>query len=218
MGSGEGSTAEVCARSAADGSLRADIGLVISNQPASGIIRRAESWEHVYGLAVDSIVINQHTHPDGAHARGQTDSESLAIAESLVKHDIDLVLMMGYLRIVGKLLLERYGFVAGRHSDVRQSRMLNWHPGPLPLTSSEYGVGAAEKVLDAYMAGKIVKSACVVHVVSESVDEGPIWRLHEVPVHEYDTPQSLFGRTQKIEKQYLTQDINEFIELQSGSQ
>lgn len=161
MGSGEGSTAEVCARSAADGSLRADIGLVISNQPASGIIRRAESWEHVYGLAVDSIVIDQHTHPDGAHARGQTDSESLAIAESLVKHDIDLVLMMGYLRIVGKLLLERYGFVAGRHSDVRQSRMLNWHPGPLPLTSSEYGVGAAEKVLDAYMAGKIVKSACV---------------------------------------------------------
>jgi phosphoribosylglycinamide formyltransferase-1 len=90
----------------------------------------------------------------------------------------DLVVLAGFMRVLGPPLLQRF-----------PGRIINVHPALLP---SFAGHSAPQ---DALAAGVRI-SGCTVHVVDAGVDTGPIIAQAAVPVLGDDTPDSLHARNQ----------------------
>jgi len=97
------------------------------------------------------------------------------VEAALAEYDFDLVAMDGYMRILTE------DFV------VNQPTILNVHPSLLPAFP---GMDAHEQVLDA----GVKQTGCTVHVVDETVDDGPIVTQEPIPVFEGDDVDDLKER------------------------
>jgi phosphoribosylglycinamide formyltransferase-1 len=213
LASGSGSTAEAFIHATQDGRVDAYVGLVVCSQPPekAGIHQRVARLNRQYGLNIRTIVINGQTHPDGNEGRGQTTSESAAICELIKRKKLDLVALMGYMRIIRGALIDEYGWKPGMES-VFEARMINTHPGPLPETEDTYGLHASQRVLELGMPA----SRHTVHVVAAGVDKGPVLAEHPVEVKGDDTPGTLFDRVQTVEKAALPYAIDKFLREQQS--
>ena len=89
---------------------------------------------------------------------------------------VDYVALAGYMRLLSP------GFVARW-----RGRMVNIHPSLLPAYK---GLDTHRRVLDAGEA----RHGCTVHLVTETLDDGPILAQAEVPVLDGDDPQALARR------------------------
>jgi phosphoribosylglycinamide formyltransferase 1 len=160
--SGRGSNMAALARAGADPAFPAEIALVVSNRAsAPGLALAKEA-----GIA--TAVIEQ---------KGVTREEHEAeIDAALRRHDIALVCLAGYLRVLSPFLVRRW-----------QGRMLNIHPSLLP---SFPGLETHAKAL----AAGVKLHGCTVHLVSERLDDGPILAQAAVPVLPGDTPETLAAR------------------------
>jgi phosphoribosylglycinamide formyltransferase 1 len=94
----------------------------------------------------------------------------------LRKHDVELVLLAGYMKIVTPVLVKAY-----------ENRMMNIHPSLLP---SFPGLDVQKKALE----HGVKLSGCTVHFVTDGVDEGPIIIQAAVPIVEGDTAETLAAR------------------------
>lgn len=99
-----------------------------------------------------------------------------AVLEVLQKHEVDVVLLAGYMKIVTAVLVSAY-----------ENRMMNIHPSLLP---SFPGLDVQKKAIE--HGCKI--AGCTVHFVTEGVDEGPIIIQAAVPIVEGDTADTLAAR------------------------
>lgn len=212
LASGSGSTAEAFIRATREGNVSADVKVVITNNATAGVLERVAHLNNELGLTIKTIVINGTTHParpDELVARGcQTIAEQLAIIDILMTNEIDLVLLLGYMKKVGPLVVQEYGWQPG-YTDAGQARMLNTHPGLLPATKGYIGIHAQEHVLaEGLLAGQTL------HVVSEIYDDGPIIAENPVAIEVSDTAESLFERVQVAEKAHLPADVARFIDMQ----
>lgn len=207
LASGSGSTAEAFVHATQDGKVDADVKLVVCNKPPkkAGVHGRIARLNKQYGLTIETAVINSQTHPDGDDGRGQTLAESAAIRDLIGQKGLDLVLLMGYMKIIRGVLMDEYGWQPGMKS-VFQARMLNTHPGPLPETEDTYGENSSRRVLELGMPA----SRHTVHLVAAGVDRGPVIAEHPVEVLADDTPELLFARVQAVEKAVLPYVIDKF--------
>jgi phosphoribosylglycinamide formyltransferase-1 len=116
------------------------------------------------------------------------------IIRTLRGYEINLVLLAGYMRIVGSDLIGTY-----------RNKILNIHPALLP---SFRGLHAQKQALDygVKMAG------CTVHFVDEDVDTGPIILQKCVPVLEDDTEDTLADRILEQEHKIFPEAVKMFIE------
>ncbi|MGB9856916.1 MAG: phosphoribosylglycinamide formyltransferase [Dictyoglomaceae bacterium] len=103
------------------------------------------------------------------------------IKEILFSYNVDLVVLAGYMRIVGKTLLSAFPM-----------KIINIHPSLLPAFP---GLNAQKQ---AWEYG-VKYSGCTVHFVDEGIDSGPIIGQKVVPVYDEDTPESLAERILKKE-------------------
>lgn len=208
LASGGGTTAEAFIEATQDGRVNAEVGLVICNNPPdkAGVYERVAQLNRRFGLDIQTRQISGRTHPGGPAGRGQTDEESAAICEAVSKDGVDLVALMGYMKLVRGELVEEYGYKP-HFSSIYEARMLNTHPGPLPETEDTWGIHTSERVLELGM----LLSRHTVHLVAAGVDRGPIIAEHTVDVYRDDTPQDLFDRVQRIEKSLLPFAINDFL-------
>lgn len=209
LASGEGTTAESFIRANAAGEINARVGLIICNNPKAGIFKRARDLAHEFGLAIPTLLINSTTNPatDGKIKRGeQSDSEQQAILDTLRSGDFDAVVLMGYMKKVGLLVVQHFGW-RPTYTSPFQAIMLNTHPGLLPETKGLYGSLVQKYV----MSTKLSFGGQTLHIVAEDYDDGPIITEHKVAVQPNDTPESLFTRVRDAEKKYLPRDIDEFI-------
>lgn len=165
MASGSGSNVEAIAQAIADGKLNAQIQVVVYNNPDAKVAARADRW------GVTKILLN-HRHFASREALDQ------AIVETMQAHQVDWVIMAGWMRIVTQVLIDAF-----------PSRILNIHPSLLP---SFPGAHAIEQALQAGV--KI--TGCTVHYVELKVDSGPILIQAAVPVLPDDTLDSLHQRIQ----------------------
>ncbi|MEB3286760.1 MAG: phosphoribosylglycinamide formyltransferase [Vampirovibrionales bacterium] len=114
------------------------------------------------------------------------DAEILAI---LRQYHIDAVALAGYGRIISSVLLEAYA-----------GRIVNIHPSLLPDFGGKGMLGNAvhQAVLEASRTNTDTpiktESGCSVHLVSETIDGGPILGQAKVPVLTEDTVESLSRR------------------------
>jgi phosphoribosylglycinamide formyltransferase-1 len=112
---------------------------------------------------------------DPRRYQSREDYESEIVAQ-LVAQGIDIVVLAGYMRLVGKVLLNAY-----------KMKIVNIHPALLP---SFAGLNAQQQALDY----GVKVSGCTVHFVDEGMDTGPIIMQAVVAVHPDDTQETLAAR------------------------
>lgn len=109
----------------------------------------------------------------------------LALAEATAEHRPDLVVSAGFMKIVGKEFLARFG-----------GRFVNTHPALLPSFPGAHGVR------DALAYGAKV-TGCTVHFVDDGVDTGPIIAQGVVAIDPDDTEEALHERIKEVERGLL---------------
>jgi phosphoribosylglycinamide formyltransferase 1 len=161
--SGRGSNLQSIIDAIHRGELDATIAIVVSNRPeAAGLLRAREA-----GLATSCLLQKDFATRDACDA---------AVAEMLRSHNVDLVCLAGFMRLVGAPLLEAF-----------PGRILNIHPSLLPAFP---GLHAQQQALD---HGVRIAGATV-HLVTRELDGGPIVAQVAVPVLPDDTVDSLSAR------------------------
>lgn len=176
LASGNGSNFEAIAAAIAAGELNAQVTVVIYNNPEAKVLARAQRWQ------VPAVLLN-HREFASREALDQ------AIVETLKQHDVEWVIMAGWMRVVTAVLIDAY-----------PDRLLNIHPSLLP---SFKGLHAVEQALKAGV--KI--AGCTVHVVRLEVDSGPILSQAAVPVLPDDTVETLQARIQVQEHRIFPRAI-----------
>jgi phosphoribosylglycinamide formyltransferase-1 len=185
LASGRGSNLQAIIDAIEAGQVQARIVAVISNKKEAPALDRARK----HGLR-DLFV-------DPKPFAGRPDSREAydrALLEMLWQHDVELVLLAGYMKIVTAVLVNAY-----------TNRMMNIHPSLLP---SFPGLDVQRKAIDwgCKMAG------CTVHFVTEGVDEGPIILQAAVPVLDSDTPDTLAARILEQEHKIYPRVVQLFAE------
>jgi len=161
--SGRGSNLQAIIDAAEKGEIHSQVAVVISNDPEAYGLERAKKHN------IPAVVIDNRKFKD-------KNTYELEIIKVLEQHNVDLVCLAGYMRIVGPVLLERY-----------QGKMINIHPSLLPAFP---GLHAQKQALD----HGVLITGCTVHFVDTGCDTGPIIIQSAVPIHENDDEETLSER------------------------
>jgi phosphoribosylglycinamide formyltransferase-1 len=104
-----------------------------------------------------------------------------ALIESLENDNIDLVVLAGFLSLLGSDFIGRY-----------KNRIINVHPALIPSFCGEgmYGI----KPHMAAIERGVKLTGATVHFVDDCYDSGPIILQKSVPIEDDDTPQTLQER------------------------
>ncbi|MET9127062.1 phosphoribosylglycinamide formyltransferase [Streptomyces sp. NPDC004528] len=116
---------------------------------------------------------------------GTRDEWDAALTEAVAAHEPDLVVSAGFMKIVGKRFLARFG-----------GRIVNTHPALLPSFPGAHGVR------DALAYGAKV-TGCTVHFVDDGVDTGPIIAQGVIEVRDEDDESALHERIKEVERELL---------------
>jgi len=171
--SGGGSNLRALHTAASRGELGGEIVLVFADRECPAI-----DWAVEQGI-------------DTAVAPGGEDD---ALAESLAGASPNAVVLAGYMRIVGPVVLETFS-----------GRILNTHPSLLPAFPG------ANAVRDALAAGVRVTGATV-HIVDETLDGGPIVVQEAVEILPTDDEATLHERIKTVEHKMLPKVCRLFLE------
>lgn len=161
--SGRGSNLQAIIDAIAAGRVAATIAAVISNRPEAAGLARAR---HA-GIATEVV--------DHRAYASREDFER-ALAERIDRYRPDLVVLAGFLRILGDDFIERYA-----------GRLMNIHPSLLPAFP---GLDTHARAL----AAGVRHHGASVHFVTHEVDRGPLIVQAAVPVLPDDTPETLAER------------------------
>jgi phosphoribosylglycinamide formyltransferase 1 len=112
-----------------------------------------------------------------------------ALTDSVARHRPDLVVLAGFLKLVGHSFLASYG-----------GRVLNTHPA---LSPGFPGMHAPAEAL----AYGVKITGCTLFVVDAGVDTGPIVAQVAVPVMQGDTVESLHERIKTTERAMLVDAV-----------
>jgi phosphoribosylglycinamide formyltransferase-1 len=155
------------------GRLDAQAAVAISNNA------NAEALSFARGRGVPVVHISRAT--AGSEAAADT-----AILAALTGAGADVVILSGYLRMVGPATLQRY-----------RGCVLNVHPALLPKFGGKGMYG--RRVHEAVIAAGETLSGASVHVVDEVYDHGPVISRKTVPVLASDTAETLAARVVAVE-------------------
>lgn len=209
LASGSGTTAEAFIEATIEGKVAGKVVLVVFNNKNAGVVERVDALNKKHGLDIKTLHIGKNNYPPAEGEEyeygRQTAAEEKAILKEFDEAGIDLVLLLGYMKLVGKSIVDKYGWKEN-YSSIYQGRMINTHPGLLPATKGLFGIHVQERVID----NKTHAGHCL-FVVDNEYDDGPVVAEHQVEVLPDDTPDSLFERVKASEKKHLADDINKFI-------
>ena len=183
--SGRGSNLQAIIDAIEAGILKAEIAVVISNKQEVPALKRAER----HGLSTVFL--------DPKSVAGTPDPRRIydrKLLETLQQHQVQLVVLAGYMKIVTPVLIDAY-----------ESQIMNVHPSLLP---SFPGLRAQKQALD----HGVKVAGCTVHFVTEGMDTGPIILQRAVSVEEGDTEDVLSERILKEEHRLLPNAIQLFAE------
>ncbi|MCZ7458480.1 phosphoribosylglycinamide formyltransferase [Streptomyces sp. WMMC940] len=112
-----------------------------------------------------------------------------ALTGATAAYEPDLVVSAGFMKIVGKDFLARFG-----------GRFVNTHPALLPSFPGAHGVRDA-------LAYGVKVTGCTVHFVDDGVDTGPIIAQGVVEVRNEDDEAALHERIKEVERQLLVEVV-----------
>jgi len=182
LASGRGSNFQAIIDAVASGSLRGvTLRLLLSDNPGAFALERAAKH------GIEHLVMR----PRDFSSRGDY---FMAVADLMRKKEIGLIILAGFMRLVGKPLVEAFS-----------GRIMNIHPALLPSFPGLHGHR------DALEYGVKI-SGCTVHFVDEGMDTGPVIIQAAVPVRDDDTEDSLSARILRCEHAIYPEAIRLFAE------
>ena len=181
LASGRGSNFQAIIDAIENGSLKARIVLLVTDNPNAYAIERARK----HGIEPLIMVPRQYATRNDYYK---------AVVRELKTREAGLVVLAGFMRIIGKPLIDAY-----------RDRIMNIHPALLPSFPGLHGQKQAEEY-------GVRISGCTVHFVDEGMDTGPIIIQAAVPVSFEDTEDSLSERILKLEHKIFPEAIRLFSE------
>ncbi|MED4585355.1 phosphoribosylglycinamide formyltransferase [Brevibacillus choshinensis] len=176
--SGSGSNFEAIVQAVQSGRLNGvEVSLLVCDKPGAKVLERAER------LGIEAFVFQPKEFADKAAFEAE-------IVAQLRQRDVSLVVLAGYMRLVGETLLSSY-----------ESRIINLHPSLLPAFTGKDAVGQA-------LAYGVKITGVTVHVVDAGLDTGPIIAQIPVAVLEDDTSETLAARIHEVEHGLLVEVIS----------
>ena len=173
--SGSGSNLQAIIDNIEGGRLDARIQIIVSNLPEVYALERARKH------GIPSLVL-----PHKGLKREEFDQK---VVEVLKAHDVELVILAGFMRILTPVLLRAFPM-----------RVMNIHPALLPAFPGTH-------VWQAEVDSGVKFAGCTVHFVDEGTDTGPIILQAVVPVYDEDTADTLNARILKQEHKIYSQAI-----------
>ncbi len=166
--------------------LNAEPVVVISNNADAGAL------EYARGAGVPAFHLSSKTHKDDS----VLDDE---ITNTLNSHNVDWVILAGYMKKIGPGLLEEF-----------KGKIFNIHPSLLPKHGGQgmYGLHVHEAVL----ASGESETGVTIHMVDGEYDQGRILAQRSISVEENDTPELLAARVLKLEHELYSETLQGVIE------
>jgi phosphoribosylglycinamide formyltransferase-1 len=179
LGSGSGTNFAAIQAKIESGDLPAKVCVVVADNYEAKIVDKAKA------KGIPAFVVE-----DGK------DTRDTKILEYMSKYQVDLVFLLGYIKLIREPLISEYN-----------GRIINIHPGPLPETGGKgmFGLAVHQKVLDQGLK----ESAVVMHYVNGKFDEGEIIAQAPVPVELNDTAKSLRDRVMQKEYEFYWKVIKD---------
>ena len=178
--SGNGSNFQAIAEAIASKQVDATLCFLFCDNPKASVIERAKK------MGIPFKVFS----PKNYENRAAYESELL---QQLELNAVDLIVLAGYMRIIGPTLLMAYA-----------NRILNIHPSLLPSFPGK------SSIQDAFEANE-KETGVTVHVVDAGVDTGPIIAQEKVAILPEDTLDSLETRIHQVEHRLFPQVIQKVI-------
>lgn len=178
--SGNGTTLQSVIDAISEKKLEANISLVVSNNPKAFALDRAKKAN------IPTYIIKEK----------DADKMDEELDEVLSKIDVNLIVLAGYLKLIGKRLISKY-------------TIINTHPALLPKYGGKgmYGMNVHRAVI----AAKEECSGVTLHYVNSEYDRGPTIMQTVVKVLPNDTPEDLASRVQNAEKIQLIEVLKSFV-------
>lgn len=153
-----------------------DVALVVSDKPAAYVMERAQKW----GTPTFAVSVK-----DFENKMAYEES----ILAQLQAHDIDFIVLAGYMRLLGPTLLKAY-----------MGRIVNIHPSLLPAFPGKDAIGQA-------LDYGVRLTGVTIHFVDEGMDTGPIIFQKAIDITEHETRDSLTKKIQQVEHTYYPKII-----------
>jgi len=180
--SGRGSNLQAIIDNIENGTLSAELAVVISDQADAYALERARK----HGLPA--------VHISAKGFKGKREEYDALLIKELSQRDVELVCLAGFMRIITPTLIKAFS-----------NRILNIHPALLPAFPGLH-------VQKAALEHGVKFSGCTVHFVDKGMDTGPIIIQAVVPILDNDTEDSLSTRILRQEHKIYSRAIQLYAE------
>ena len=177
LASGHGTNFQELINLSEKGELDIEIKILITNKEDAGCIKRAKNVGIPYKIIIDKDF-------------SQKQLFELAIINTLINHDVELIVMAGWMKIVTPFFINKF-----------KNKIINIHPSLLPAYK---GASAIE---DSILNGSKI-TGCSVHFVEEEVDSGSLIMQAALSIKDDDDIESLSKRIQMLEHKILPHSIS----------
>ncbi len=174
--SGAGSNLAALLDAVTDPAYGATVVAVGADRDGTAALQRAEA------AGVPTFVLRTADYPD----RGAWDA---ALTDAVARHDPDLVVLAGFMKLTGPAFLARFG-----------GRCVNTHPALSPSFPGMHGPRDA-------LAYGVKVSGCTLFMVDSGVDTGPIIAQAAVEVRDDDDEARLHERIKSVERALLVESV-----------
>ena len=164
----------------AEAELPIDIRLLVCDHHDAYVVQRAKI------KGIDVLIEELHKGEKRSIREGR-------ILEALKEQGVKVIILAGYMRIVGDTLLNAF-----------PNKIINIHPALLPSFPGKQGI------LDAYNSG-VNKTGVTIHFVDSGIDSGQIIAQEEVFRKEGDSLADLENRIHDVEHQLYPRTILQLI-------
>ena len=194
LATGSGSNLQAILDACADGTLEAEVVLVVVNR------RTAYAAERAAAAGVPSVYrpmgpFREAVPDDARRARERYDA---ALAAEIADARPDLIVQAGWMHLFTSAFLDRFpGMVVNLHPAL---------PGAFP------GAHAIDDAWAAHETDGLDHTGVMVHLVpDEGVDDGPVLASQRVPITASDTRETLEARLHEVEHELFVATIADYL-------
>ena len=176
--SGTGSNFEAVTKACKNGIINAKVSLLVCDKPTALVVSKAKR-------------LNVEVYAFSPKEYENKEAYEAVILTQLQKHNVELVVLAGYMKLVGSILLDAY-----------PDKIVNIHPSLLPEFP---GMNSIKR---AFESG-VKETGITVHYVDSGIDTGPIIAQKTVKVDKDDTLGSLEEKMHKVEHELYVEVLKE---------
>lgn len=178
--SGNGSNFQAITEAIKSNKINGTIMFLFCDNPNALVIQRAQR------LGISTIIFS----PKDFSSKREYEEKLL---KKLNEEDIQLIVLAGYMRIIGSSLLQAF-----------PNQIINIHPSLLPKFPGLHGIR------DAFNA-KAKETGVTIHYVDDGVDTGPIIRQEKILIDKKETLETLEAKIHQVEHRLYPEVLAEII-------